>query len=65
MSGPVDVYMGRPPASMLTSSLFRGRAVVTVRPGVLGLAEVLLCEDGPAHRDAEWTALAARRGGAR
>jgi hypothetical protein len=63
MSGPVDV--GRPPPSMLASTLRRGRGAVTVCPGVLGLAEVLLCEDEPAHRDADWTALTTRRGGDR
>lgn len=61
MSGAVDVYMGRPPASVLASTLRRGRAAVTVSPGVLGLAEVLLCEANPAHSDADWTGLAARR----
>ena len=38
----VDVYIGRTPPTMLASTLRRGRAAVTVRPGAVGLAEVLL-----------------------
>lgn len=60
----LDVYMGKPPASMLASTLRRGRAAVTVRPGSgAGLAEVLVCESAPEHAAADWAALAARRSG--
>lgn len=60
MSGPVDVYMGRPGGRMLTSTLARGRAAITVCPGVVGIEEVLLVEDRPQHVDADWVALAGR-----
>lgn len=56
----VDVYMGPALATMLTSTLRRGRAAITVRPGTAGLAEVLVCESTPECAAGDWAALAAR-----
>lgn len=64
MSAGLDVYLGPAPTRMLTSTLARGRAAVTVRPGLVGLEEALLVEGRPQHAAADWAVLAAR-GGAR
>ena len=59
----LDIYLGpAAPVHMLTSSLARGRAAVTVRPGLVGIEECLLVEDRPQHVDFDWAVLAARGG---
>lgn len=60
MTGGTDLFLGAPPPSMVVSALRRGHAVITVRPHVQGLAEVLVAEASPEHLATDWAALAAR-----
>lgn len=60
MTGGVDLFLGTPPPALVVSALRRGRAVITVRPQVQGLDEVLVAEASPGHLAADWAALAAR-----
>lgn len=65
MSRGIDVYIGPASATMFASTLARGRAVITVWPGTVGIDEVLLAESSDQHRAAAWAGLAARSGASR
>jgi hypothetical protein len=59
----LHIHIDRPPATLIGRELARG-AVIIARGGYsLALAETLVCESRPEHRDTDWAWLAARRTG--
>jgi hypothetical protein len=59
----LSIHIDSPPATLVARELTRG-AVVIARCGYsLALAETLVCESRPEHRDTDWAWLAARRTG--